>query len=281
MAMSTTLTAPGGAAQGERKAPRTRAGDPRLRQALGGFILGFVAGAALIRLVGNPLSIKRWDLLPLLWGLAAGILVLSRLRWIPWAAAAVVAGTWTVVSYTPLMAHVIPGLLRQDSLPRLEAVVVLSSDIQRDGDLTVQAQQRLIHGFGLVRQGFGKRLVLTRLPRKLSYVPAVEKQCRELGISLPVEETAEVNNTHDEALQIRELARRRGWPAVILVSDPTHMRRAAATFEKAGVKVYCSPCVEEAYDVDDLTKPGDRLDAFRSWFHEVIGYEVYRMRGWI
>jgi uncharacterized SAM-binding protein YcdF (DUF218 family) len=68
---------------------------------------------------------------------------------------------------------------------------------------------------------------------------------------------------------------------VILVTQPWHMRRAAGVFEKAGLKVICTPCVEGHYDLTNLDSPSPRLLAFRDWAHEAIGYQVYRLRGWL
>ena len=104
---------------------------------------------------------------------------------------------------------------------------------------------------------------------------------RELGLHFPIEAVGPVQNTHDEAEVVSTLARRRGWDRVILVTDPWHMRRAAAVFEKAGVHVVCSPCVDRQHDLKTLDDPEDRLAVFRLWVRETCGYVTYKVRGWI
>ena len=74
-----------------------------------------------------------------------------------------------------------------------------------------------------------------------------------------MEEVGPVSNTHDEAVAVAMLARQRGWGQIILVTHPWHMRRAAAAFEKAGVRVICSPCPERSYDLQIMDGPADRL----------------------
>ena len=59
------------------------------------------------------------------------------------------------------------------------------------------------------------------------------------------------------------------------------MRRAAGVFEKAGLQVLCSPCMEGQYDLSDLRTLSSRLTAFRDWAHEAIGFQVYLWRGWL
>jgi uncharacterized SAM-binding protein YcdF (DUF218 family) len=218
-------------------------------------------------------------------GLAAltGALIgATRLRFLLWGAGGAAAAALIVIGYTPLIVPHVRGLVRSDPLRPVEAVVVLSSDIEKSGALTPIAQGRLLRGYELLRQGYAKRLILTRLyPPKGSYVPAVSAQMRNLGLDFPIMETGAVWNTHDEALEVRELARKKGWSEVILVTDPTHTRRAAATFEKEGVRVLCSPCLPRLYDLPTLETPMERIFAFRDWFYEATGWVVYRLRGWV
>jgi len=256
----------------------------RWRLAVSGFVLAFIAFTAFSRLVGNPLLIPGWHTMPVVAGCVGMLLGVTRLRPLLWAAAGLVVAGWLIVGHTPLIAGPVQSLVRRDTLTPVEACVVLSSDIQMDGDLTELALQRFTHAYSVLQQGQARRLVLTNLGSRRSYGPTIREHCRKLGFEFPIEETGKVRNTHDEALAVSELCRQRGWDTVVLVSDPTHMRRAAGTFEKAGVRVLCSPCPEATYDLENLgrrEKVYDRLEAFRDWVHEVIGYEVYRMRGWI
>jgi uncharacterized SAM-binding protein YcdF (DUF218 family) len=107
------------------------------------------------------------------------------------------------------------------------------------------------------------------------------RQMRAFRLDYPIDEVGPVLNTHDEALAVARLAHQRGWQRVLLVSDPLHMRRAAAVFTHAGLPVSCSPCGGGEYDLRSLQGPGDRLAAFRDWVKEWIGCQVYHRRGWM
>lgn len=274
---------------GRRSGPGERDRRAHWSHAVSGFILGlllFFGQQALLGgslLNGTYLPVLVEYLAPLLWGVAGAALALTRARVLLWITGAAICTATLGVAYTPVVRPLLRSVtLPPDRLAHADAVVVLSSGIQDSGNLTPDAQSRLLRGYEILRAGLAPRLVLTRLPSSYpSYRPAVQRQMLALGLRYPIEEAGPVRNTHDEALAVARLARERGWPRVILVSEPAHMRRASAVFRKAGLPVLRAPCVEETYDAESLSTPFDRLRAFDDWLHEVIGYQVYRMRGWI
>jgi uncharacterized SAM-binding protein YcdF (DUF218 family) len=264
-------------AGGGRAAPAPAARRVEWRQALPGFMLGMLLCIVFQRLVGQLSAY-----MPLFLGAAGAVLALTPLRPLLWAAVFLQCAAYSVVAYTPWTAPLVRTVVVQDSLRPADAVVVLSADIHPSGGFSSSSFARVVHGLEVLKQGYARRLVLTRLPSpKPSYLPAVRRQMRDLGMQFPIVETARVLNTHDEAVAVGRLARQSGWTRVILVSDPSHMRRGAATFRKAGLSVICSPCIETEYDIQSPGDPGARINAFRDWLHETVGYEVYRRRGWI
>jgi len=264
------------------KGPRRWRQRLRGRDAAAGFILGALAWTAGLQVGIQALPLFRGEPMALWWALGGAVLAQTRARALVWGTAGGLAGLMLLVGYTPIALPAIRANVREDPLERVEALVVLSSGIQRDGDLIPVAESRLMKGLELVRQGYARRLILTRLPDPFpSYVPEMRRRLQALGLRVPLEETPAAANTHDEALHLAALARSRGWAKVILVTDAPHARRAGATFEKAGLPVLCAPHRTEPYDLGSLRTPGERLDAYRDWFREVIGYQVYRLRGWL
>jgi uncharacterized SAM-binding protein YcdF (DUF218 family) len=215
-------------------------------------------------------------------GALGALLGSTRARGALWIAAGAACLALLVVGYTPLVPTLVHAWVRSDPLQPAEAVVALSSEVFSDGSLDDHAQHRVLHAYELLATGAARRLVLTRIamPRR-SPVPAVRRQMQALHLDFPIDEVGPVVNTHDEALAVARLARRRGWTRVILVSDPLHLRRAAAVFTHAGLTVTCSPCAGGSYDLKALDGPGDRLAAFRDWLKEWIGCQIYHRRGWM
>jgi uncharacterized SAM-binding protein YcdF (DUF218 family) len=251
-----------------------------LSRAGAGLLIGTFCGLAADQLgILGLLHIEDPLLVPAVLG---AILLNTRARAILWLIAAFLLTLLFVVGCTPLVRRLMPTLEIRDRLQPAQAVVVLSASTERDGSLGGRAQERVLHAFELLRQDYAPRLVLTNATVPFgSQVPTVLRQMQVLGMNYPVDQTGPVADTHDEALEVARLARRYRWSRLILVTQPWHMRRAAATFAGAGLHVQCSPCVEGDYDLHSLDTPAGRLRAFRDWLHEAVGYQVYRKRGWI
>jgi uncharacterized SAM-binding protein YcdF (DUF218 family) len=251
------------------------------KRAVTGFLLGVFAGMNLSELgVDRVFGVEKHFLLAA--GIAGLLLALTRAYRLLWPLNAILVLCLLVIGYTPLSERLLPRLERRDRLQPAPAVVVLSASVLADKMPSATGQQRLLHGFLLLRQGLARNLILTAA-RGVNgpAIAGIRRQMQLLGLSYPVIETRPVVNTHDEAVEVAGIAREHGWHQLILVTSPWHMRRAAAVFEKTGLHVLCSPCAENEFDMDDLSAPATRLHAFRDWLHESIGYQVYRLRGWV
>lgn len=248
------------------------------RLASGGVLGAFLGIGAW--LLGAP-QMLHWEDMFAVPTVLGALLGLTRARTGLWVASTAMAAGLITIGYTPLVPHLL-SRNAVDALRPAPAVVVLSAYVHQDGSLSGQAQDRLLQGYALLRQGYAQEMVLTdSTDYHGSQVPAVRRQMRLLGLDYPVDVAGSVRDTHDEALAVARLARARGWRRVLLVTHPWHMRRAAAVFEKAGLNVIRSPCAEGEYDLYGLDTAPGRLRAFQDWLHETVGYAIYRHRGWI
>ena len=208
------------------------------------------------------------------------LLWLTRLRPLLAGGAAALGLLWMIVAFTPLTPWLVQGLVRRDALRPADAVVVLASSLQKDGDLTPTSMSRLLHGLELLSQGQAPRLVLTEIgPPARSYAPPARKLLQAFRIDAELLIVGPVYNTRDEAALVKRLFAERGLTTLVLVTSPTHTRRAAATFEKQGLTVLCSPSTETWFDLETFDDPDDRLLAFSSALHERLGLLLYRWRG--
>ena len=208
----------------------------------------------------------------------------TRLRGLLGLAVLSLAILWVAVAFTPLTTWMAQGLERRDPLRKADAVFVLASGIQKDGDLSTAAMSRLLRGLELLGEGWAPRLILSELPHGPSYRSAACELMNRLGLDHEVMSVGPVRNTHDEAVAVAEAARDFGLDHLLVVSSPSHTRRAAAALEAQNLRVSAVPSQETTFDYGNLHDnwSGDhRLRAFPNLLHEHVGLFAYQLRGWI
>jgi uncharacterized SAM-binding protein YcdF (DUF218 family) len=91
-------------------------------------------------------------------------------------------------------------------------------------------------------------------------------------------------DTHEQALNIQRLFREEGIESFVLVTSPTHMKRALATFRAAGMDPFGSVALQHSATSDqpfpifpDLGSLSDSKLAMR----ELIAIMYYAGRGWL
>ena len=249
---------------------------------------GFAVGA-LVGLLAKELNllslVSYWeDQAPfvLYAALAGAVLWSTRLKWIVGLCTAGLLFLWTVVAFTSLCAWLAKDLIRRDTVQPADAVFVLGSEVQMDGELTDEAVSRLLHGLELLQQGRAPRLVLSELPRPYpSHSEAARRLMDGLAMEQEILSVGETSNTHSEAVAVAALYRDRGWERLLVVTAPLHSRRACASLEHEGVTVSCSPSVERSFALERPEDPDGRIRSFASIMHEKLGIWLYVRRGWL
>jgi uncharacterized SAM-binding protein YcdF (DUF218 family) len=151
---------------------------------------------------------------------------------------------------------------------------------------------RILTGLALVREGKGRVLVLggggRGNPPQPAEARAAAKWMRSWNLApVPVEILGPCKDTHDEALHTSSLARTNGWKKILLVTSAWHMRRALATFRKAGLEA--SPVGSDFRGTVALAAEGrwsfiprsEGLVLLDLWLEEVFGHIYYWARGWV
>jgi uncharacterized SAM-binding protein YcdF (DUF218 family) len=237
--------------------------------ALAGFASGVLFSAAASTLRLNALPGLRWVHLWYLAGAIGVLLALTRSRKIAWVLPATLWLLLLAVRYTPLMVPLLRTVMRSDLPAAGDAIVVLSAYISPEGVPNRHSVDRIAHAMTLVAAGYSRRVVVTRQPEpQASYVPYVRSRLAARGLRAEILETGTVEVTRDEAREVAAVFRRKGWRRLLLVSDPSHLRRAQELFADAGVPVMCSPCPTFRYDPERLATPDERLRAFHDWVRE-------------
>ncbi|HYW32509.1 MAG TPA: YdcF family protein [Gemmatimonas sp.] len=194
-----------------------------------------------------------------------------------------------VVGFTPVVRPAVNALVRSDSgrLDRpLDAVVVLSGGLTDEGRLTGPALDRLLTGLSEVRSRGIRELALSVTAQESRGVRITsEADQRALvtlgGNGVTLHTVRNVHSTRDEALAFAALGRARGWRRVLLVTSPTHTRRACAAVELAGLPVQCHPSRARDYAISRLDLSENRRRGFADLLYEGSATLLYRSRSWI
>jgi uncharacterized SAM-binding protein YcdF (DUF218 family) len=164
-----------------------------------------------------------------------------------------------VVAWTPLGPALLGTCVRRDlppapaavDVPRdVDAVAVLSADVQSDGLVANRGVDRLLAGAAWSRV-LRRPLVLSVIRLRAGDVSSEADQRRVAALAgIGAADLFFVDSVHvtrDEAVRAAALARVRGWRRVLVVTSPSHSRRACAAFERAGLRVTCAPAESRDY----------------------------------
>lgn len=188
--------------------------------------------------------------------------------------------------------------VKLEELPVCDAVVVLGGGSEPSryeaGELHLtKAGDRIIMGLDLVRRGKAPVLALGGNVTNFAGVKKVEAEIVKGLLESwrfpggEIVSLGENSNTRDEGIKVRDLAAARGWKRVLLVTSASHMSRALAVFQAAGVDAVPVPCnfmtsVSTAPVDFTLTVPHwAGFEKISIWTHETAGWWIYRSRGWI
>jgi uncharacterized SAM-binding protein YcdF (DUF218 family) len=177
-----------------------------------------------------------------------------------------------------------------------DAAILLGGMVDVDASTASAARcyddnvERLLAVFDLLRSGRARSAVISGGVHEPEGIPVVEasllaRQLEDWGISparLVVDDRA--INTRENALNVADIARVRGWKDLVMVTSAYHVRRALGCFNAVGLAVDVLPVDFRAYD------PGVRsgswlpraaslfvsTSALREWF----GRGVYAAKGW-
>lgn len=240
---------------------------------LGGAAIGAALGV-LAAFLGEVRGSVPALLALLLGGALAGAVPLTRR--VLTRAATVLALTLILCLLTPVLRSPLAALTLAQPPVRADAIVVLGGGVQcASATLEPSSLGRLLRGLELWRAGYAPLITVSEQsgligPEDCPKVSALARA--QIAALYPsggpgALSLSSVTTTRDEAARVRELARARGWIRVLLVTSPSHSRRAAALFRREGVNVVSVPAQEYRFD-QTLPLPLDRL-----WALRVLSYE--------
>ena len=210
------------------------------------------------------------------------------------------AAFWLYLCSTSLFANSLMAYLERQFVPRAmsviepaQVIVLLGGAIRGDThmgtlpDLNQQAD-RLVAALALYKAGKAPRVLLSGggHPEDRSEAAQMRDLLEVMGVpaTAMILETSS-RNTHDNARYSAQLLALRDVKSILLVTSAFHMPRAAAAFRAQGLDVVAAPT-----DFQRLVSAGEgvglvpgirNLNRTTLALHEIVGYQVYRWRGWL
>jgi len=208
--------------------------------------------------------------------------LISRL-WRLFRSAAVCFVLLLILLYTsPIVPRLAGWLTGRWEEPKGDVLIVLGGDQLSDGTLGVGSYWRSVYAARAFRTGGFKRIVLTGGPGGRQNSISIARAMAELiaGLGVPREDIAleeQSQSTRENALFTARMIR--GWPgSKVLLSSDIHMRRAQATFARAGLDTIPAP-------IPDIGKRWNNRVARWECIWDVgvgfVKYGYYAMRGWL
>lgn len=254
---------------------RSRAGS---RLGVGqGVLVGLAVGCALAVLAAYLGKVRAPEsVLLAVIGLCgvAGAFRITRLL-LTWGAG-LLAALLCVCLLTPILRGPLSALTLAQPPTKADAIVVLGGGVQC-GTRTLEPTSfaRLMRGLELWRAGYAPVITVSEQSNLLGSptCPKMSVLEGEIVRQLYPQGGPElltlrsVTTTRDEAARVRDYARERGWQSILLVTSPSHSRRAAALFEAYGLRAVSVPAQELQFDTT-LPLPSDRLEALQVVLYE-------------
>lgn len=229
-------------------------------------------------------------------------LVLSQLRWVRSSFyLLLLALGWLYLCSTGLFASYLIGTLERGFMPRAmpdiepaDAIVLLGGAMRGDTYLYTlpdlnQRADRLVYAVALYKAGKAPLVVLTgggAIEGMRTEAEQMKDHLQVMGVSsehILLERKS--LNTYDNAVYSAQLLKARGMDRILLVTSAYHMRRAVPLFEARGLDVVPAPTDFQQPRTSQVL-PGwmptvGNLYQSTDALHEIVGYWVYRWRGWL
>ena len=160
-----------------------------------------------------------------------------------------------------------------------QAIVVLGSDMTREGMLSASSLRRALQGILLYRQGLAPWVVFLGPRNAAGHSQSEARAALALECGIPA--TAILTGdamwtTRDEAVGVKALLAPKGARTILLVTGALHMGRARRLFERAGFEVIPAPLRDASCESID---PEARLGLTVSLAQEYLARAYNRAAG--
>ncbi len=194
----------------------------------------------------------------------------------------VIAALYVSILKTNLNETLAKPLTISEEPKKADIIVVLGSGVDKDtGSLPKKAQERVLTGIKLLRDGWAPSLLMSGGPvAGTSYIESTVMKQFALAHGVSDKEIfTEVHSTdtHGNALFTKESMPERHWQSAIVVTSDFHTKRACGVFRTQRVDI---TCVAADSTLVDQTSTRDKLDSFIAIAREYGATILYILLGY-
>jgi hypothetical protein len=172
----------------------------------------------------------------------------------------IAAGLLLVIVFGQLGLPMVGGfLIVADTLQRADALVPLAGE-----------PARVAYAAQLFRQGYARWFIVTSMQfaGAATWHQYADKVVSKLLYMHVPEDSIEIApgaaaTTYDEAIVLRRMVQAHGWHSLLVVTSPSHTRRARMifqeVFERSGVSIIVRPITDQAYTAGDWWKSANGI----------------------
>ena len=229
--------------------------------------------------------------LTLLWAigltiLCIGLSFLPITRRVLTAISSVLGLILLVCVLTPVLRPLEAALDVTEAPVKADVIVALGAGMRCGANQLESASlARVVKALELWRAGYASDITLSDTSGLWNDCPSLADAARGVvarlapGSAPTINILPNVRNTRDEAEAVAKLAAAKGWKRVLIVTSPTHSRRAKATFQQLKLNATVVAASEPRFDAA-LRLPYDRLMALAPLARELAGTIKYSLFGW-
>ncbi len=203
------------------------------------------------------------------------------------------------VILTPVANYMARPLIVEPEIKKTGLIAVLGGGAYDVGVLSPQSSERLIHGLTLLREGYAPRIIfvggsIKGTARKLAHTLSRSNDASAIGVvEATIMETtsrglgfepevldSETRSTHTygNVLAIKSFMEAESVDSCLVVTSPTHMRRAMAVTERLGLDCTAAPVADYTRQVRSYL---GRITLMRKVLWEYAAFVLYRWYGYI
>lgn len=192
-----------------------------------------------------------------------------------------VGGVTLCVLFTPLSNYLARPLMVPPGESTADVIVVLGGGTARNGTLSDISLRRVWYGVRRYTEGSAPSLLFSTgiTAGSTSEARAMALAALTMGVpasAIQIEERS--TRTFENAIEISRLFGSAQTKKILLVTHPTHMARAVATFRKVGLTVQPAPTDGNEVGAESAVS---RALLFGKVLYEYLAWAFYWYRGWV